>query len=169
MNAYFLTVIDVHWIVEVKSPFMMYLVCYCVTASHKVTLPSITAQVIYTLSWPRYVLVHHVHCVTKNDRMHYTAVTRYAHAWYASVRTIKYMHFIFNEQRVKAIYTLYPISHFTHFQKKIEIKGTETMWIFLHISDTKYSPQKFVLVKDNDVSSSDKKIHINCTFTLNFA
>lgn len=37
---------------------------------------------------------------------------------------------------------IYP---FYTFSKKIEIKGTETMWIFLHILDTQYSPQQFVL------------------------
>lgn len=42
------------------------------------------------------------------------------------------------------IYPLPDLPFYT-FSKKIEIKGTETMWIFLHILDTQYSPQKFVL------------------------
>lgn len=124
MNAYFLTVIDVHWIVEVKSPFMMYLVCYCVTASHKVTLPSITAQVIYTLSWPRYVLTGYSSCTLCNQEWQDALYSCYKISTclicFSSDNQVPYMHFIFNEQRVKAIYTLYQISHFTHFQKKLK-------------------------------------------------
>lgn len=147
MNAYFLTVIDVHWIVEVKSPFMMYLVCYCATASHKVTLPSITAQVIYTLSWPRYVLTGYSSCTLCNQEWQDALYSCYKISTclicFSSDNQVHAFHFQWAESE-GYIYPLPDLPFYT-FSKKIEIKGTETMWIFLHILDTQYSPQKFVL------------------------